>query len=89
MMGWAIPSRLSIYDRDYDHELGRQLQIALDGQLQHKVIAFDCEAGWVERYKTNSDGRIVVDYTKGEATIERATGRVLVLQVVNQSAGAS
>lgn len=34
-----IPAKGSVYDEDFDHELGRRLIISLDGVVQDRVVA--------------------------------------------------
>lgn len=59
------------------NDLGRQgkrLSVLLDGEEVQHVVAYDCEAGWVERHKLNSAGeRFVVN---NRIASERVTGTV-------------
>lgn len=46
----GIPQRYSIDMQGYDHELAQRLAVFLDGVEQDKVVAYDVEAGMIERF---------------------------------------
>ena len=70
------PRRLSIDEPGYEPELGQNIEIWLDGCEQRKVIAYDCDAGTVHRYKVSGFGEIVVE--AGDAATETVSGDVQV-----------
>jgi hypothetical protein len=72
----GVPRRASIYDKDFDHELGRRIEVYLDGKLQGMVVAYDVDAGTVTRHAPDADGRAQLDETREAVKIETATGRV-------------
>ncbi|ETI63007.1 hypothetical protein C100_14970 [Sphingobium sp. C100] len=74
----GAPSRYSIEDRDYDPALGCRLHIELNGIRQDKVIAYDAEAGWVDRHEVDAAGLPVIDRTRETISVERVTGLVAV-----------
>lgn len=70
------PIRLSMDDPTYTPDLGQNIEVWLDGYEQRKVLAYDCEAGTVERYKVHGFGDIVVE--DDEPVREVVSGRVCV-----------
>lgn len=73
-----LPIRYSVHSADWDPAIGSRLCIKVDGVEQHRVIAYDAEAGWVDRYETDLQGHIVVDRQGERASVERVSGRVTV-----------
>ncbi|PHP20319.1 hypothetical protein CG471_07920 [Sphingobium sp. IP1] len=73
-----IPSRLSIDDADIDWDIAARLRIELNGTEQHRVVAYDAEAGWVDRHEVDVAGDVVIDRVRGQVSIERVTGLVVV-----------
>jgi len=53
------PSRLSINEPGYDHNLGRAIEVWLNGYEQKSVLSYDCDAGVVERYAMRGFGEFV------------------------------
>lgn len=49
----AAPRRLSVADH---HPYASRIAVRVNGIEQTHVIAYDCDAGWVERYETMADG---------------------------------
>lgn len=74
----AAPVRYSVHSPDWDPSVGCRLCIKVSGVEQHRVIAYDAEAGWVDRYETDLQGHIVVDRRGEKASVERISGRVTV-----------
>lgn len=70
------PARMDISDENYDADLGRAVEVWLDGYEQHKVLAYDCEAGTVERFKVHNFGDIIVH--DDEPVTEVVSGHVAV-----------
>ncbi|NML88746.1 hypothetical protein HHL26_06650 [Sphingobium sp. TB-6] len=58
-IGAAIPMRLSVDDHDFYRSVGTRLVVYLDGAAQDGVTAYDIEAGTVERYVRDAEGRPV------------------------------
>jgi hypothetical protein len=54
---------------------GRTL-VFVDGVQQRRVITADEEAGFVEKFSTNENGHMRVDYAKNEAIRETMRGVV-------------
>lgn len=73
-----IPVRGSVFDDDFDHELGRRLVISLDGAVQKQVVAYDIEAGSITRNKLNDAGEAYVDPVLEEVAKETVHGTVTV-----------
>lgn len=71
----GLPIRMAVSDRDFDPEIGRSLNIWVDGVLQDKVIAFDRDEGFVERYQLR-DGQMFAE--GDEVAKETVTGEVVV-----------
>lgn len=55
------PRQLSIDSPDYDPALGVAIEVWLDGYEQHQVLAYDCDAGTVQRYKVTGFGEVFAD----------------------------
>lgn len=72
----GVPLRLSIDDPDFDWNSATALTIHLDGILQRDVLAFDREAGWIERYQRRGGELEVVG---GSLVREVVWGRVEVV----------
>ena len=62
-------------DRDFDPEIGRSLNVWVDGVLQDKVIAFDRDEGFVERY-CQREGEMFIE--GDEVAKETVTGEVAI-----------
>jgi len=61
------------------HEIARHIAVFLDGVEQRYVIAYDCNAGTVERYKRNDDQFVTTGPPHDpEIEIETLTGVVTV-----------
>jgi len=74
----AIPTRYSVFDEDFDWDLGHRLIISLDGVEQEQVVAYDIEAGTVTRNKLNEAGEVYVDPVLEEVAKETVHGTVTV-----------
>lgn len=72
------PPRYSIFDRDFDPELGCRLRITLNGVEQTKVTAYDIEAGWLDRHEVDEAGNVVIDREREDMSIERVSGSLVV-----------
>lgn len=68
--------RCSVDDPDFDWHRYKDIIIYLDNMPQTKVIAFDTDQGWIDRYKTDDLGSIIVIF--GQAIDERVYGEVKV-----------
>ncbi|WP_159981903.1 MULTISPECIES: hypothetical protein [unclassified Novosphingobium] len=73
-----IPAKGSVYDEDFDPELGRRLIISLDGVVQDQVVAYDIEAGVVTKHKVDAHGEVVVDREREEIVKVDVHGAVTV-----------
>ncbi|WP_311270503.1 hypothetical protein [Sphingobium sp. WCS2017Hpa-17] len=74
-----VPVRYSIHQKDFDPAIGRCLLISLDGVEQQAVVAYDCEAGWVDRHVLDENGQAQPDpQWRGQYWMERVTGAVTV-----------
>lgn len=71
-----IPRRLSVSDPGFDSEMGRRLDVLLNGTVRDQVIAYDMDARTITRYVTDERGNIVV--AGDEAKRETLTGDVAV-----------
>lgn len=60
------------------HEIAQHMSIFLDGVEQRDVISYDCNAGTVERCKTNADGDIYVEPGTDDVAVETLKGVVTV-----------
>lgn len=75
----VVPSRMSVGDDTFDPSIGHRLCIEIGGLRQEQVVAYDVEAGWIDRVVLDIDGKAVFD-RKGEAVAtERVTGTVVVI----------
>jgi hypothetical protein len=70
----APPRRLSVFDADYDPDIGRRVHVSLDSVVQTMVEAYDVDAGTVTRPKLDPDGYIYV--VDDEIARETVTGNV-------------
>lgn len=74
----AIPTRYSVFDEDFDWDLGHRLVISLDGIVQDQVVAYDIEAGTVLKNKLNEAGEVYLDPVLEEVAKETVHGTVTV-----------
>lgn len=74
-----IPRRLNMSElrQDFRHLAGR-LEIFLDGQLMHDVIAYDTDAGSLERYAHDEAGNPIIGEDGERLATEMVTGNVRV-----------
>lgn len=56
--------------------MSKRLSVSLDGVEQQRVVAYDCDSGWIEKHALDGDGRPIVE--AGRVKIERVTGAVSV-----------
>jgi hypothetical protein len=70
-----LPTR-GVAGDDFSREHGRDLRILLNGQPQERVLAFNCELGWVRRMIVDLDGNIEVDWALGVVRQETIRGKV-------------
>jgi hypothetical protein len=70
------PRRLSVSDEGFEPELGQSIEIWLDGYKQDRVLAYDCQAGTIERMKVEGFGDPIID--GDQFVTETVSGRVLV-----------
>ena len=64
---------------DINHPLVRHCQPYLDGEPVRLCIEADDEEGWVKRYKTDTNGQIIVNQDAPEdemLTVETLRGKV-------------
>lgn len=66
------PRRLSVEDR---HPHARRVRVFVSGVQQEFVIAYDCDAGWVERYERSADNRFITN-GRGAPSVETVRGNV-------------
>lgn len=73
------PARLSVKDQAFPRfrRFG-PITVMLDGIEQSHCFAYDCEAGWIDCYCTDAEGKILLDMAKAEAATQRLTGLVTV-----------
>lgn len=62
----------------YGDRIGPKLDVFLNGRLATRVIAYDCDAGTIERFVDADGGGVAFDRLKGEAITERVRGCVSV-----------
>jgi hypothetical protein len=72
------PRKFSVEQRIASPDFGPRLNIFLDGVEQRKVIAYDCDAGTVKRFKLDRDGKIMLNEKRDEALTEIVSGIVTV-----------
>lgn len=76
------PPALSVDDLtcDEDWEVARRLSISVGGKPQKYVVAYDCEAGWLDHYVEDDRGELVVvgDGDDRHIKVERVHGHVTV-----------
>ena len=72
----APPSRYDLADPTFDPDVGARIMVKLDGQPCARVVAYDCEEGWVRKFQTTADGHVRVSPTRDEALKETVTGFV-------------
>jgi hypothetical protein len=61
----------------FDPEIGSRITVTLDGKLVNQVISYDVEAGQVLRYKTDADGKSLLNEAKDDIQREVLTGVVV------------
>lgn len=80
--GWTIlepvlpPQALDVGDAGFDPEIGRRVEVLLDGEVRDHIISYDCRAGTIERYVCKADGQVCIE--NDEAAKETLTGDVTV-----------
>ncbi|CAN5369409.1 hypothetical protein BH10PSE14_BH10PSE14_04490 [soil metagenome] len=81
----APPSAFSVRKGEpgylpYWRQSGPRFDVLLDGVTLAKVVAYDCDAGWVRRLQTDADGRYVINSVEGTLCCaeETLTGTVTV-----------
>jgi hypothetical protein len=76
------PPRQMAIDRDHPHfhpqwkAIGPAIDILLDGVPAKGVLAYDCDAGTIERFVYDADGIIAIDPERAELQAETVHGRV-------------
>jgi hypothetical protein len=78
-----LPRRYSVDDDlalPYDRRIGRHLDILLNGRLVTHVIAYDSDAGMVERYVAGPDGAPFLDETGKAPKREILHGQITVIR---------
>jgi homogentisate 1,2-dioxygenase len=56
--------------------IGRFIEIVLDEKRQDHVISYDVDAGTVDRFVTDADGRVVLNAKGDEIRVETLHGAV-------------
>lgn len=74
----TAPTRYSASQPDFDPELGSRLVIRVNGAELKDVLAYDAEAGWVDRLERDIEGNPVLLKARGELAIERVKGAVTI-----------
>jgi hypothetical protein len=74
---FVIPKQMSVFDADFDWRAAR-LQVSLDGVEMTNVVAYDLEAGTVDRYRADEDGIFIREGDAIGLAVERLTGEVQV-----------
>lgn len=74
----TIPHAYSVRQEDFDPDLGKKLMVRLNNEPVTKCIAYDMDKGFVIRYKTDKDGRIILSEDKESAEEEILYGEVTV-----------
>lgn len=70
------------YDVDHDvklldeYRIGRLFDVYLDGRPLTRVIRFNADERWVERFLTDEEGKVVLDRVAREAKRETLHGHV-------------
>ena len=59
-------------------EIGRKVEISLNGVSQAKVISYDIDAGFIRRYETDVAGNIVLNKARDAGMEEICEGVVAV-----------
>jgi hypothetical protein len=70
------PVRYSVGAPDFDPEVGRRIEVTLDGVVQDRVTDYDCEAGTLTRLALNSEGRPYLTPDKKNIVTEDLIGAV-------------
>lgn len=78
-MTHAAPRRLSVEDH---HPYAPRIAVRVNGIEQTHVIAYDCDAGWVERYETMADGSKMGILSHDRSKFMRETVRGDVVAVI-------
>ena len=73
----APPTRLSVDDEDYDHDIGLRIRVMLDGEEANEVVAYDIERGIVTTYAKDEEGQLLIENEEyvledrhGDVTVE-------------------
>lgn len=53
-----------------------KFKLFLDGKAQLTVVSFNKEDGWVERYRTDPHGNLVLNESRTDTIIERVFGEI-------------
>jgi len=68
-----IPRKMHVSDC---HPLASSLHISIDEQGIRSVVAYDMDAGWIEKARFDEDGEFVTD--GDQWVMERVYGKVMV-----------
>ena len=61
------------------HSLSRALEVRLNGEPElTRITAYDANEGWVRRFQTDDNGKVVIDRNAGCAVEETLRGEVTV-----------
>jgi hypothetical protein len=63
--------------KPYELRIGRLIEVLLDNEPQSHVLSYDVQTGVVERFATDEDDKIVLDWREGEAVRETLKGQVI------------
>jgi hypothetical protein len=74
------PRRYSVADDlrlPAGERIGPRLAVLLNGNVVTRVIAYDCDAGEIERYEEDENGEVRVNRRTGQAMRETLRGNVM------------
>jgi hypothetical protein len=70
----ALPKRYSVSDDlrlPYDARIGPKLDVFLNGAFVTRCISFDVDAGKIERFQADGNGKILIERVAGEMEAKR------------------
>jgi len=74
-----VPRHLNLEElRNGFRHLARRLDIFLNGEPVHDVVAYDCDAGTVTRHKRDHNGDRIIDVSGEKLETETLSGDVRV-----------
>lgn len=76
MSAASPPAAYSVWQPDFDAQVGARLVVLLDGNLQTFVTEYNCEEGWLTRHATDAEGKPSLNDARDDVLTEWRDGLV-------------